>query len=100
MTASPAHFNQALTPRESVVLDRIVAGDHFKQIGRTLGISHRTVESHRASIKLKLGARNTADIVRIAMMRKASVQAISEPVEDASRSPGNCVVLREKEHND
>jgi DNA-binding CsgD family transcriptional regulator len=64
------HLNDALSRREETVLDRIVAGEHFKEIARSLGISHRTVESHRQNIRIKLGARNTADIVRIAMMRK------------------------------
>jgi FixJ family two-component response regulator len=56
-----------LTPREREVLARIVAGSSNKEAGRTLGISPRTVEVHRARIMEKLGAKNAADLVRIAL---------------------------------
>jgi two-component system response regulator FixJ len=54
-----------LTPREREVLDRVIAGASNKEAGRTLGISPRTVEVHRARVMDKLGAKNTADLVRI-----------------------------------
>jgi FixJ family two-component response regulator len=54
-----------LTPREKEVLQRISAGASNKEAGRQLGISPRTVEVHRARIMEKIGARNTADLVRI-----------------------------------
>ena len=57
----------ALTPRERDVLDQLVAGASNKEAGRTLGISPRTIEDHRANIMKKLGARNAADLVRIVM---------------------------------
>jgi two-component system, LuxR family, response regulator FixJ len=56
-----------LTPREREVLALVTAGGSNKQIGRRLRISPRTVEVHRARIMDKLGARNTADLVRIAL---------------------------------
>jgi DNA-binding CsgD family transcriptional regulator len=56
-----------LTPREREVLERLVAGASNKEVGRALGISPRTVEVHRARIMGKLGARNAADLVRIAL---------------------------------
>jgi Bacterial regulatory proteins, luxR family len=34
-----------------------------KKAGRTLGISPRTVDFHRANLLKKLGARNAADLV-------------------------------------
>jgi FixJ family two-component response regulator len=55
---------EQLTPREREVLAQIVAGASNKEAGRTLSISPRTVEVHRARIMDKLGARNTADLVR------------------------------------
>jgi two-component system, LuxR family, response regulator FixJ len=58
---------ERLTPREREVLDQIVAGCSNKEVGRRLKISPRTVETHRASLMTKLGARNAADLVRIAM---------------------------------
>ena len=54
-----------LTPRERDVLEQIAHGASNKEAGRTLGISPRTIEVHRARIMEKLNARNTADLVRI-----------------------------------
>lgn len=59
-------FNQ-LTPRERDVLQRISNGQSNKEAGRELGISPRTVEVHRARVMEKLGARNTADLMRIVL---------------------------------
>jgi two-component system, LuxR family, response regulator FixJ len=56
---------ERLTPREKEVLQKISAGASNKEAGRQLGISPRTVEVHRARIMEKIGARNTADLVRI-----------------------------------
>jgi FixJ family two-component response regulator len=58
---------QRLTPRERDVLTQIANGLSNKEAGRQLGISPRTIEVHRARIMEKLGARNTADLVRIAL---------------------------------
>ena len=54
-----------LTPRERQVLDLISNGQSNKQAGRELGISPRTIEVHRARVMEKLGARNTAELLRI-----------------------------------
>jgi two-component system response regulator FixJ len=54
-----------LTPRERDVLEQIAHGASNKQAGRSLGISPRTIEVHRARIMEKLEARNTADLARI-----------------------------------
>ncbi len=59
-------FNQ-LTPREREVLQLITNGQSNKEAGRDLGISPRTVEVHRARVMEKLGARNTADLMRIVL---------------------------------
>lgn len=58
-----------LTRRELEVLKEITEGASNKEAGRTLGISPRTVEVHRARIMEKLGARNAADLVRIVLGR-------------------------------
>jgi len=59
-------FNQ-LTPRERQVLQLITNGQSNKEAGRELGISPRTIEVHRSRVMEKLGARNTADLVRIVL---------------------------------
>ena len=56
-----------LTARELDVLSALVTGQSNKQIARGLGISHRTVEVHRASMMTRLGARNLAEAVRIGL---------------------------------
>jgi two-component system, LuxR family, response regulator FixJ len=56
-----------LTPREREVLAQLAAGASNKEAGRALGISPRTIEAHRAHIMVKIGARNAADLVRIAL---------------------------------
>jgi len=58
---------ERLTPRERDVLVQIASGASNKEAGRQLGISPRTIEVHRARIMEKLGARNTADLVRIVL---------------------------------
>ena len=63
-------FDQ-LTPREREVLQLITNGQSNKQAGRELGISPRTIEVHRARIMEKLGARNTADLMRIVLVGDA-----------------------------
>jgi FixJ family two-component response regulator len=66
-----AHFHfpgrEPLTKREHEVLEQIASGASNKQAGRRLGISSRTIEDHRANIMGKLGARNAADLMRMAM---------------------------------
>jgi len=63
-------FDQ-LTPREREVLQLITNGQSNKEAGRELGISPRTIEVHRARVMEKLGARNTADLMRIVLMGDA-----------------------------
>jgi DNA-binding NarL/FixJ family response regulator len=58
---------RVLTPRECVVLDLIVGGSSNKEGAHRLGIATRTFEVHRAHIMEKLGARNAADLVRMAL---------------------------------
>lgn len=56
-----------LTNREREVLQLITNGQSNKEAGRELGISPRTIEVHRGSVMEKLGARNTADLMRIVL---------------------------------
>lgn len=57
-----------LTPRESEIVDAIVAGKSSKQIAESLSVSQRTVETHRANILDKLQIANTASLVRLAVL--------------------------------
>jgi FixJ family two-component response regulator len=58
---------EPLTEREQDVLTQLIAGATNKEVGRQLGISHRTIEIHRARIMEKLGAKNAADLIRIVL---------------------------------
>ena len=51
-----------LTGREREVAARLLEGLTSKEIGRTLGISHRTVEIYRARLMRKYDASTTADL--------------------------------------
>jgi len=56
----------ALTARERAVLEGLLAGGTNKTIARTLGLSPRTVEIHRARVMEALGARTLPEAVLIA----------------------------------
>ena len=58
-----------LTPREREVLQLVAEGKTTKEAARLLGISFKTVESHRTRILKKLDTPNTAGIVRYAIRR-------------------------------
>jgi FixJ family two-component response regulator len=58
---------EPLTRREREVLERFASGASNKEAGRSLGISPRTIEDHRAHIMKKLGARNATDLIRLVM---------------------------------
>jgi two-component system response regulator DctR len=56
-----------LTHREREVLRHVVSGETNKEIAAQLGLSYRTVEVHRRHIMEKVGARNAAELVRLAI---------------------------------
>ncbi|MGB2730801.1 MAG: response regulator [Methylovirgula sp.] len=56
-----------LTLRERQVLAEIAAASSNKEAAAHLGLSPRTIEVHRAHIMMKLGTKNTADLVRLVM---------------------------------
>ena len=58
---------EILTPREKVILAQIVKGASSKEAARTLKISPRTVEFHRANIMHKLDVKNTIELVRLVL---------------------------------
>lgn len=56
-----------LSPREREVLQWVVAGKSTKQIARELGLSHKTVDNHRASILDKMRAAGVVELVRLVL---------------------------------
>ena len=66
LASNPEH--KPLTRREREVLALISEGCSNKQGALRMSISPRTFESHRAEAMRKLGAKNTADLVRKALL--------------------------------
>jgi len=63
-----------LSCREREVMDLVVDGLSSPVIGERLGISARTVESHRARLMDKMGAESVADLVRMGVRLRADVE--------------------------
>jgi DNA-binding NarL/FixJ family response regulator len=62
-----SHEGSALTHRERAVVQLIAEGYSNKQTAALLGISLKTVETHRASIMRKLNLSSSASLVRYAI---------------------------------
>lgn len=62
----------ALTAREREILQLLAEGHSSRAIGEILSISARTVESHKARMMPKIGARNRADLMRFAIQNGMS----------------------------
>ncbi len=58
---------ERLTPREVEVLCLLAQGHTNSQVAELLHLSTRTVESHRANIRAKLGLSSRAELVRFAV---------------------------------
>ncbi|QAU32711.1 response regulator [Janthinobacterium sp. 17J80-10] len=72
--AAYAQVYATLTPREREVLLLVVAGRHNREIADTLAISVRTAEVHKARIMNKMGAANSADLVRLHLQNEMSLR--------------------------
>ena len=59
-----------LTPRQLQIVRLLAEGKGNKEIGVELGITTRTVESHRAKIMLKLGLHSLTELVHYAIRNK------------------------------
>jgi len=71
----------ALSAREHEVLGLIVEGLTNKEIGRALGLSPRTVETHRANLFEKLGESSLAQLIRryAALVEAADAAPAADP---------------------
>lgn len=61
---APSGAQESLTPRETDVLRLIVLGYTNRQAAEELGLSVRTVETHRANLMGKLGLKSRVELVR------------------------------------
>jgi len=58
------------TPREFEIIRLLAEGKANKEIASTLGITVRTVETHRAKIMLKLGLHSLTEVIHYAIRHK------------------------------
>jgi two-component system, NarL family, invasion response regulator UvrY len=77
----PYKVVEDLGPRETEILRLLASGVDSKAIAELLNLSHKTVRNHHYVIKNKIGARNDAHLVWIA------VRAGLVNIEDAAMAP-------------
>jgi DNA-binding NarL/FixJ family response regulator len=68
-TGSARSDLDALSPRQSEILRLMAKGRGTKEIASDLGISVKTVETHRARMMEALGIRRANDLLRFAVQR-------------------------------
>jgi DNA-binding NarL/FixJ family response regulator len=59
--------NTQLTSREKEIIAFVAAGDSSKEIAKKLFLSVSTIETHRANLMAKVGARNIAQLILYAL---------------------------------
>lgn len=58
---------EKITPKEKQILGMIVQGYNSREMANKLFLSIRTVDNHRANMMKKVKAKNTADLVKMAI---------------------------------
>lgn len=67
MRGSPRTELESLSPRQREILLRIGRGESTKEIAAALGISVKTVETHRTRMMETLGCRRAPELLRLAI---------------------------------
>jgi DNA-binding NarL/FixJ family response regulator len=67
LSHAPEPPDRLLTPREEEIIKLIAEGYSSKQIAKTLTISTKTVDRHRANILAKLGMRDRLELTKYAI---------------------------------
>jgi DNA-binding CsgD family transcriptional regulator len=77
---------KTLTPREREVMNGVVSGLLNKEIASELGITERTVKAHRGRAMAKMGAKSSAELIKMLLTiqlngkeQKANVQSMMSP---------------------
>lgn len=70
----------ALSPREVEVAERLAVGQINRQIARELGISVKTIDTHRGKLLKRLGLKNNTELARAYVARQL-LAAIADDVE-------------------
>lgn len=80
-----------LTPREKQIMELFVSGKPAKTIAYDLGLSTKTVETHRTKLLEKMGARSLVELTRMVLEAKrcadGSVEDGAAPVTAPSARP-------------
>ena len=63
-------MSSSLTPRERQIVRLLANGSSNKEVAHSLGISAKTVETHRAAIMRKLGLNSIVSLVRYAVRER------------------------------
>jgi two-component system response regulator NreC len=79
------HAIERLSQRERQIFDLVIWGSSNKQIAGRLGISIKTVETHRGHINGKLRVHTSADIVRLASLWGLFLVVPTEAAQAASQ---------------
>lgn len=67
LVTNASEASARLTPRQRDILRRIAEGNSTKEIAYDLGLSSKTVETHRAQLMDRLGIHDVAGLVRFAI---------------------------------
>ena len=70
MRRPPAGTAPSLTPRELDIVRLLAQGKSNKEVAASLGLSQRTVESHRTRIMQRLELHSFSDLIRYAIRNK------------------------------
>lgn len=90
-TARIAARIATLTTREREVMDLVVSGLANKQIAFQLGLSEKTIETHRSRVMRKLAVTSVAELVRLSIgLERAGTndQSVQRPAAGAVRPFG------------
>jgi two-component system response regulator FixJ len=77
----------SLTPRETQVMELVVAGKANKTIAAELGVSPKTIEVHRANVMQKMQAGSLAELVQMVMFHRGGEE--QETTQEAEASANN-----------
>jgi len=69
LAEGPARAAGSLTPRQREVVTLLAQGRTMKEVAAALGLSPRTVETHKYQVMHEHGLQTTADLVRYALER-------------------------------
>ena len=58
---------ERISPREREILQLVIEGKSSTEISRIIGISPKTIETHRSRLMKKLGARNLIDLLNLSI---------------------------------